>query len=451
MFRYFGALVLILLTGSVNACTIGVFGPNSTVDCRPILWKNRDVTNPDQEMGFFQGPRFKFVANVYAGETLDVWAGINEAGFAIMNSNSYNLSGDGDGADDGNIMRLALGRCATVEDFARLMDSLNIIGRETPANYGVFDSTGCAAIFEASNTFYHRFDANLDTFGFLLRANFSVSGGPSRLLGKNRFERAIELCTTHLHQEGFTVEFIIQRLSRDLGQVAFNPYPLPFYGQLPTLPAGYLPIDTTIARATTRSVEIMVGPKPGSSPNTGMMWVLLGSPLATLPIPLWVQGGMVPAELNGEYTAILCDEAKRLFNWLCPAPDFPKAVNSFRLARWLDYIAPVESAIFELVAENERSWGTSGPDDEAAAALTKMICQLVIQTYQDFWEENEPKFEPEKRRIKLGFVQPGSLGVVVPGIVNRVFDVTGRRINKPAAGVIFLFDDCRQRKFIRLN
>ncbi|MGC9111442.1 MAG: carcinine hydrolase/isopenicillin-N N-acyltransferase family protein [candidate division WOR-3 bacterium] len=443
--------MFLVLTGQpVGACTIGVFGSGVTGDGRVILWKNRDVSNPDQEMGFFQGPRFRFIANVYAGETLDVWAGINEAGFAIMNSNSYNLSGDGDGADDGNIMHLALGSCATVEDFARLLDSLNLVGRETPANYGVFDASGDAAIFEAGNTFYHRFDADQDTLGFLLRANFSISGGPSRLLGKNRFERAMALCTTWLRHHKFSVEFIIRVLSRDLGQVGFDPYPLPFYGQLVPLPAGYLPIDTTIARATTRSVEIMVGPRPDASSNTGMMWVLLGSPLATLPIPLWVRGGMVPEELNGKNTAIICEEAKRLFNWLCPDPDFPKAVNTFRLVRWLEFIAPREDSIFRLVADSERLWGPAGPDAQSAAELTAAVCQQVIRTYQEFWQKNEP----EKSEIILTTTQPeraATFGRLHTGNAVRIYDVTGRRITLPATGIFLLIEDNSRKKFIQLN
>jgi hypothetical protein len=455
MARVFGLMLLaVLAVRPAAGCTIGVFGPGTTVDHRPILWKNRDVNNPDQEMGFFQGPRFRFVANVYAGETLDVWAGINEVGFGIMNSNSYNLSGDGDGADDGNIMRLALGRCATVDDFARLLDSLNVVGRETPANYGVFDSTGKAAIFEASNTFYHRFDADQDTLGFLLRANFSMAGGPSRLLGKNRFERAMQLCSTRLRQGGFSVEFIVQVLSRDLGQVGFNPYPLPFYSQLVPLPAGYLPIDTTIARATTRSVEIIVGPAPAACVGTGMMWVLLGSPLATLPVPLWVSSGKVPVELNGENTAIICDEAKKLFNWLCPDPDFPKAVNTFRLARWLEHIAPLEDSIFRAVADSERVWGPAGPDAQSAAALTAAVCQQIVRSYQEFWDENEPKFEPERQRMVLTAYQPKrtvTFGSMPAGSAVRVYDVTGRSITVPATGVFFLIENNSRKKFIQLN
>lgn len=447
-------LLLVLSVQPGRACTIGAFGSRATAEGRVILWKNRDVTNPDQAMGWFQGARFRFIANVYAGESLDVWAGINEVGFAIMNSNSYNLNGYGDGADDGNIMRLALGNCGTVEDFARLLDSLNIIGRRTPANYGVFDATGRAAIFEASNTYYHRFDADQDTLGFLLRANFSISGNPSRLVGKNRYERGMELCTAQGLKDGITVNFIIQVLSRDLGQVGFNPYPLPFYGKIPPLPFGYLPIDTTIARWTTRSVEIMVGPKPGAGPGTGMMWVLLGHPLATLPIPLWVSNGVIPPELKGGKTAMVCDEAKRLFKWLCADPDFPKGINTFRLARWLEFIAPRESAIFQLVAENERWWGDAGPDSGAGAELTEMVCQMVLKAYQEFWEENEPKFESERKQAKMTVYhkrQMTTLGDLRSKTSGWFYDVTGRKVTVPAPGVIFLIKDRGRAKFIQLN
>ncbi|MEO0009592.1 MAG: carcinine hydrolase/isopenicillin-N N-acyltransferase family protein [candidate division WOR-3 bacterium] len=444
--------VLSILVMVSHACTIGVFGPSATVDGRIVLWKNRDVTNPDQEMGVFRGPRYRFVANVYAGETLDVWAGINEAGFAIMNSNSYNLSGYGAGADDGNIMRQALGSCATVEDFAKLMDSLNTVGRETPANYGVFDATGAAAIFEASNTYYYRFDVDRDSLGFQLRANFSLAGGPSRLLGKNRFERAMELCTARMRESRISMDFIIRVLSRDLGQVGFEPYPLPFLGRMDPLPYGYLPIDTTIARVTTRSVEIMVGPQPGASPNTGMMWVLLGSPLATIPVPLWIQGGAVPKELNGANTALLCDEAKRLFSWLCPDPDFPKAVNTFRLARWLDYIATRESIILQLVAEKEQEWGPDGPDSLAAAQLTRYVCQLAVAAYQEFWQENDPKFDAESERARLTVQRSGrteTLHRLPPRI--RLFDVAGRRVFQYQPGVMIICDDSTRQKLLIIN
>lgn len=439
---------LLLNLSFTFACTIGAFGPAALSEGRPILWKNRDVNNPDQEMKFFRGPRFRFVANVYAGETLDVWAGINEVGFAIMNSNSYNLTGNITAADDGNIMRLALGSCATVEDFARLLDSLNVVGRETPANFGVFDSTGTTAIFEAGYTSYTRYDTKNDSLGFLIRANYSMSGGPNRLLGKNRYERAQQLCRTALCENRLNLPFIICTLARDLGQVGFEPYPLPFLGKFGSLPFGYLPTDTTICRSQTRSVEIMVGPAPGAHLRTGMMWVLLGQPVATLPIPLWVAAETVPSYLDGTITAPICDEAQRLVSYLYPLPEFPKAINTQRLARWLQFIAPIESTIFALVVRCETEWGARGPSRAAAQTVTDSICRLILTTYQNFWQTVELEKQYLNHHSPLTTFHLNSL----PSNSFPIYDITGRIApSARSTGIFFIPKDGTVQRLLVLK
>ncbi len=436
---------------SGSACTIGAFTAAVMSEGRAVLWKNRDVNNPDQAMKFLRGKRFAYITNVYAGETENAWAGINEAGFAIMNSNSYNLSGYSDGADDGNIMALALGTCATVDDFARLLDSFNIVGRETPANYGVFDNLGNVAIFEASHTYYTRCDVRADSLGFLLRANYSMSGGPSRLLGKNRYQRAMALCLPAKRENRLSIEFLIQTLARDLGQVDFDPYPLPFTRTLPPLPRGYLPTDTTISRATTRSVEIIVAPAPGASPASGMIWVLLGEPIASLPVPLWLSAETVPGAMDGKITAPLCDEAQKLTRYLYSDPNFPKAVNTFRLARWLEHIAPVESTIFATVREKEAQWGLSGPPPESARALTESICQLVLNTYQEFWKNIDLEMLPLALK-SIVLPSPGTAGrLPAPGFT--LYDPLGRRVtHKPkSAGIFFLYNGRTRQRLVVLK
>ncbi|MEO0079071.1 MAG: hypothetical protein ABIK44_00115 [candidate division WOR-3 bacterium] len=380
----FSAL-LATLFDLLAACTIGAFGPGATIDGRPILWKNRDVNNPDQEIGFFNRGRFRFVANVYAGETLNVWAGINEKGFAIMNSNSFNLGGDG-AADDGNVMSLALANCATIDDFAKLLDSLNVVGRETPANYGVFDSTGATAIFEASNTYYTRCNVADDSLGLLLRANYSMSGSPNRQVGRERWERAMQLTVPARRANRIDARFVIQTLARDLGTVNFNPYPLPFEGRYHDLDSGCVPTDSTICRPKTRAAFVLVGPRPDRPAAAGMMWVLLGSPLATLPIPVWVSAGRVPNALNGQFRSQICDEAQLLYRYLCSDPNHPDAINTFRLADLLAEFARTESTIFSLVAQKESIWGPAGPTPAQAESTTTTICNLVLAAYTSFWE-----------------------------------------------------------------
>lgn len=422
-----------LLPSPLSACTIGAFSPASTADGRALLWKNRDVENPDQEMRFFVRGRYRFVANVYAGESLDVWAGINDAGFGIMNSNSYNLSGDRDAADDGNVMSLALGNCASLGDFSRLMDSLNVVGRSTAANFGVFDSTGATAIYEAANTFYIPCDAAADSHNFTLRANYSFNGGTSRLLGRNRWLRAMQLTLPARQAGAVSVPFVVRTLTRDLGQLEFDPYPLPFTGRLDPLLPGYLPTESTICRRTTRSVELMVGRRPGAGVGTTMMWVQLGSPEVSIPIPLWVAAGRVPDALNGPARAPLCDEAARVHDYIHSDPAHPNAVNSFAVAKVLRFFAPVESLIFSMVDSAENAWSPGGPDPEQARDISERACALARDCYLRFWQMLEaerpvriprPDTVPAFARGEVAFRLPDALR----GSRLRVYDAGGRRI-----------------------
>ena len=421
--------VISVLAGTAAACTIAAFGPAATVDGRPILWKNRDVSNGDQELRYFDDGRYRYIANIYAGESLRVWAGINERGFAIMNSDAHNIGGrDG---DDGHVMKLALQTCATVEDFKLLMDSLNAVGRDKAGNFGVFDSTGMTSIFEAANTFYYRFDAADESLGLMIRANYAYAGDSNRLSGRNRHDRARQLVIERLERDRIDVEFIVRILSRDIGQVGFDPYPLPWLDTFGSLPFGFLPTDTTLGRTLTRSVEIMVGPRPGEPAGSGMMWVMLGPPFATTPIPVWVQGGPVPEPMNGPDRSRICDEALLVDKYIRSAPGLPYAVNTFALRAVIDFFAPAESLVLDEVEQLVAEWGKPGPTAEAARALTHKTAWDVLDGYVRFWHQFEwdlnvglSEDEPTGAATLVGdrlLVRPGTGTIRV-----RVFDAQGR-------------------------
>lgn len=421
-------LAVAVLAGALAACTIGAFAPWATADGRPVLWKNRDVANPDQAVRFFDDARLRFVANVYAGESLKVWAGINERGFAIMNSDAHNIGGR-DQLDDGIVMRLALGNCATVDDFARLMDSLNEVGREKAGNFGVFDSTGATAMFEAASTFYRRFDA--DSTGIILRANYAYAGDSNRMSGRNRHDRAWQLVGRELAERRLGVPFIVATLARDLGQVGFDPYPLPWEDRLGDLPFGFLPTDTTIGRTTTRSVEILVGPRPGGPAAGGMMWYLPGSPFASSPLPLWVAGGTVPPLLNGPATSRLCDEAQELERYLRSAPRRPGLINTLSLRLAFDFFAPFEERVFARVESLEAAAGPAGPDSAAAAGLSRRCAGELLEQYGRFWgrfDGSVPVDPARPAEPAAATVARGRLAVPVPAGATRlaVYDVGGR-------------------------
>jgi hypothetical protein len=68
------------------ACTTAVASGVVTVDGRPLLWKNRDADDKRNQVISDASGRHAFVGVVNGGNMagLEVWAGLNAAGFAII-------------------------------------------------------------------------------------------------------------------------------------------------------------------------------------------------------------------------------------------------------------------------------------------------------------------------------------------------------------------------------
>jgi len=268
-------------------CTVGVVSGRATVDGRPLLWKNRDTRNRDNAIYYFENGRFPYIAVVNAGDTAEVWMGVNAAGLAIMNAESRDLEGDQyDG--EGFFMRRALQECATVADFEALLQATNKTGRSTTSHFGVIDATGAAALFETGNHTYTKFDAN-DTsvapFGFVIRANFAFTGR-GKGYGHKRYRRAVELFEKAVREGQLSYRYILQIVSRDL-KVEGAPKTL--------LPEGCLLTQDSINRYKTASVAVFHGVRPGEDPRLTTMWVILGEPICGVAVPLWPIGD--PPEL----------------------------------------------------------------------------------------------------------------------------------------------------------
>lgn len=144
-------IALVALMGVIavgDACTSAIVSGKLTANGRPLMWKNRDTNdlNNRVERIVAHDGLMEFVALFDARDLRDTaaWMGFNEAGFAIMNTASYNLNGN-DGVKnmdrEGELMRYALERCKTVDDFERLLQTLpKPLGVE--ANFGVIDARG---------------------------------------------------------------------------------------------------------------------------------------------------------------------------------------------------------------------------------------------------------------------------------------------------------------------
>lgn len=303
----------------MNECTTGLAGGSATPDGRPLLWKNRDVGNGNQEFHYYNDGRIPFISVTYRNEVDEYYGGINAEGFAVENSNSYNLGGGaydaGDwahgGDDDGFIHTLALATCRTVDDFGRLMDSLNVVGRSLTCNYGTIDAYGGAAMFETAAYTYRRWDAIDSPEGFIVRSNYSYSGnGVNNRVGywgPHRYDAAYALFKSAVERNNLTPLYIYQNVIRNLSIEGLENPTLPLNGYVPGYPFGCIPNGEAICRNSTRSVLVVQGVRNGERPDDAVMWAMAGSPLTAVAVPVWVRAGSVPVELDGPNGSRICD------------------------------------------------------------------------------------------------------------------------------------------------
>lgn len=203
------------------ACTSAIIGAEMNPYGRPLLWKNRDTSASDNKIAYIPANKndFAYVALFNAADSLlqEAWMGMNEYGFAIMNTASYNIKNDNlpqkEMDKEGFVMTKALKQCKTVEDFANLLDSIRKpMGVE--ANFGVIDAYGDGAYFETNNDSYNRFNLNDQKDNVLVRTNYCHSGRDNEGYGFIREANANYLLGPHIKQKNIAPETLTEELSR---------------------------------------------------------------------------------------------------------------------------------------------------------------------------------------------------------------------------------------------
>lgn len=302
-------------------CTTAVISGKATNDGRPLLLKNRDTGALQNKLVYFSDSKFRFIGLVDSEDKKNenVWCGYNNAGFGIMNSASYNLKGDDTTKftdREGIIMKMALESCATLEDFEQMLETLpKPLGVE--ANFGVIDANGGAAYYETSNFDFKKFDANDPTVapdGYLIRTNYSFSGEENKGLGYIRYATAADLLT-HKYDDGkITAEFLINDVPRCLIHSFTN---TDLTKALPKSEQDddYVFFRDYIPRYSTAAAVVIQGIKTNESAYLTTMWTILGFPLSSVIIPVWLlDDGTLPKILQADElgTAPLCDLALKL-------------------------------------------------------------------------------------------------------------------------------------------
>ncbi|MBP7866176.1 MAG: hypothetical protein KA419_09520 [Acidobacteria bacterium] len=375
------------------ACTTAVISGAATADGRPILWKNRDADDLHNELFYGADGRYAYVGVVNHGDAdgLQIWAGLNEKGFAVMNSASYNLGDNEDTKAEGMFMKRALQCCATVEDFQALLERGNDGLRDVAANFGVIDARGGAAFFETCNGTYKRYDATDPAQaprGFLVRSNYSHSGKPDKGTGFLREARALRLITDLADAKNLTPRSLLSDVCRDVAN--------PHIGSDPNTESKsgdpeYAYVGDSIARQDTSSVFVAAGVKAGEDPVLATAWVVLGLPTTGAAVPVWVGAGSVPPQAAASRKNAPLNEAfARIGRWLCPDQrgDLRRYI---RRDRWSDPGGGVRALLFRVEAESFRkveaqlaAWRKETPTADGMAGFQNAVARDTLAAVNRF-------------------------------------------------------------------
>lgn len=340
--EYLGLFVLMIgivfaltSTDPMEACTTAIIGPKAAANGAPMLWKNRDTDYLANKVIYVDESPYHYLGLVNEKETSGrfVYAGLNETGFGIMNSVAYNLPKKSSELQDleGAIMAEALRTCRTVDDFEMFIKKNLGESLGSWANFGVIDSEGQAVIFEVHNHGYHKLDAGASQRHYLVNANFSRSGEQGTGAGYLRFDRASQLFDEFKPGE-VTHERILQDISRDFGHTLLDNPSLDRIKKFSDQEPVWLLTRDTLDRNFTSAAVVITGREPGDPKSQACMWVILGEPLSSIALPLWVEAGVVPDALHKGQTAAICKEAMRIKKIFRPYKE-PDKENYVRLTR----------------------------------------------------------------------------------------------------------------------
>jgi hypothetical protein len=393
-------IILLLCVSRLNtsACTTAVVSGKCTVDGRPLLFKQRDATDFNNRMQLFHDGKY-----IYMGlcdkkdpKGKEVWGGYNSTGFAIINSASYNLnSSDSSSVKDreGFIMKRALQVCASLKDFEILLDTLaKPMGCNT--NFGVIDAHGGAAYYETGNNGYVKFDANDSVIakrGYLIRTNFCFTGKSDLDKGLSRYYAEKEILLGGYARQILSPEFFLSDVSRSLfhGLTHVN-----LYNQMPEndITPFFVPFRDYILRYSTSSALVIQGVSQGESPSQSVCWTVLGSPLTSVAIPLWIiPSGNLPLilEADTDGNAPLCKWALTLKESLFPihsgeGPDYldlGKLINK-RKNGIMQRTLPIQDSILHRgIAMQERFRKNKSINPEEINAFYNWVNQYVTDFY----------------------------------------------------------------------
>lgn len=297
-----------VMPSAALACTSAIVSAEMNPYGRPMLWKNRDTNTTDNKVEYVPAKDgcHAYVA-LYNARDLNLeeaWMGMNDVGFAVMNTASFNIKDDKVPARmmdrEGFLMTRALQTCRTVDDFARLLEEYpRPMGVE--ANFGVIDASGAGAFFETNNHSYVKYDLRDAPDGVLVRTNYSHSGRKGQGHGYNREANARHLLAPYIARKEVAAEVLTEVLSRSFYHEARGKRDFASATGL-VLDDEFIPRHKSTATIVIEGCIPIAGidsVTPEDLAGEYVMWTGLGYPPLSEIVPVWCRPDGVDPELRG--------------------------------------------------------------------------------------------------------------------------------------------------------
>lgn len=354
--------VSMLIPSHGMACTSAIVSAKASKYGRPMLWKHRDTSNIDNKVEYVASKNgsHAYVALFNASDRYlkEAWTGMNDVGFAIMNTASYNIKDDKVSPKnmdrEGIVMTAALKTCRTVNDFERMLEKWpRPIGVE--ANFGVIDAMGNGAFFETNNHSFKRYDLDEASDGILIRTNYSHSGRKNEGYGFIREANAEHLLREAAKNAEITPELLTETASRS------------FYHDLQkkdfaTAHEKWVVDQDFIPRYKSTATIVIEGCIPSSSSgdlsDDYIMWTGLGYPPCAEIVPVWCKPDGVDMALRGTGKnghSPMCDKVKARRDEVFPIHkgngdkyiDMDRLVND-KGTGYIQILVPQNKRVYEL-------------------------------------------------------------------------------------------------------
>lgn len=384
------------------ACTTCIIAGKATKDGRPLLLKNRDSDELQNKLMYFSDGTYPYIGLVNSIDKVgkEVWGGFNNTGFSIINSASYNIKkNDTTKLSDreGELMKAALMSCSSVAEFEKLLKEMpKPLGVE--ANFGVIDATGGAAYFETGNFSYVKYDVNdpaVAPDGYLIRTNYSCSGIEDKGAGYIRYSTAEELFKDRNNKEKFDYSFLLNDVTRCLK------HSLTKTDLTSNLPENlsdtrYVWFQDYIPRTLSAAAIIFQGIKKGEDPGLTTMWSVIGFPLTSVVVPVWItKNGSMPqiliASPNGN--SPLCEMSLKLKSKVLSDfqgrgdkyMDISKLMNKSNTGI-RQKLSIIEKEIIRIGESNVKTWRESKLNEASVESYYRWVDKYIQESFKGLLE-----------------------------------------------------------------